>query len=400
MGEQFTDLAGGAIGDLFGGIKGTLIGKGINAGVHKMIDIFMSNTGKKGFIVAEVQDGEALQMPAGSHDVLFSFGGVLDRAIERNIPVNPNLTTTVNIAPGEVKLCKYSYQDLGTLGGGSAYATSINSSGQVVGGSYTSTGSYHAFLWAPSSGMQDLGTLGAYSIAYGINASGQVVGVTEIANGSYHPFLKNLGQPMEDLGILGTAFAINDSGQVVGEAASGAFTGAFLKNPGQPIQDLETGWGSRPYSINASGQVVGITHTGSGQAFLKSPGQSVENLGAMGGDTSTAFAINDSGQIVGSAHFPFDNSHAFLKNPGYPMQDLGDHSVVYGINASGQVVGFTNATAAAFLWTRSEGWKNLNALTIDLPQGVFLAQANAINDAGQVVGVTSNNSAFLLTPIP
>lgn len=317
MGEQFTDLAGGAIGDLFGGIKGTLIGKGINAGVHKMIDIFMSNTGKKGFIVAEVQDGEALQMPAGSHDVLFSFGGVLDRAIERNIPVNPNLTTTVNIAPGEVKLCKYSYQDLGTLGGGSAYATSINSSGQVVGGSYTSTGSYHAFLWAPSSGMQDLGTLGAYSIAYGINASGQVVGVTEIANGSYHPFLKNLGQPMEDLGILGTAFAINDSGQ-----------------------------------------------------------------------------------IVGSAHFPFDNSHAFLKNPGYPMQDLGDHSVVYGINASGQVVGFTNATAAAFLWTRSEGWKNLNALTIDLPQGVFLAQANAINDAGQVVGVTSNNSAFLLTPIP
>ena len=85
-GEQFTGLAGdGDRRNLFGGVTGRLIGTGLNASVDKIIDIFISNDNEMGMMVAEVQDGEALQVPAGSHDVLFSFGGVLDRAIERNI---------------------------------------------------------------------------------------------------------------------------------------------------------------------------------------------------------------------------------------------------------------------------------------------------------------------------
>ncbi len=52
--------------------------------------------------------------------------------------------------------------DLGTLGGSDSYAYGINDSGQIVGGSYTSSGDYHAFLYA-NGAMADLGTLGGDS---------------------------------------------------------------------------------------------------------------------------------------------------------------------------------------------------------------------------------------------
>src|SRR5437764_5951659 len=71
--------------------------------------------------------------------------------------------------------------DLGTSGGSAffPYATLFRS--QVVGGSNTTGGAYHAFSWTQAGGMVDLGTLGGtYYVALGINASGQVVGESNI----------------------------------------------------------------------------------------------------------------------------------------------------------------------------------------------------------------------------
>jgi len=52
-------------------------------------------------------------------------------------------------------------RDLGTLGGASSNALSINKNGWVVGTSLTSSGSglVHGFLWTPADGMQDVNTL-------------------------------------------------------------------------------------------------------------------------------------------------------------------------------------------------------------------------------------------------
>ena len=50
--------------------------------------------------------------------------------------------------------------DLGTLGGVFSSASAINANGQVVGGSQTADGTYHAFSWTAAGGMVDLGTLG------------------------------------------------------------------------------------------------------------------------------------------------------------------------------------------------------------------------------------------------
>jgi probable HAF family extracellular repeat protein len=98
--------------------------------------------------------------------------------------------------------------------------------------------------------------------------------------------------------------------------------------------------------------------------------------------------------------------HAFLyPGPGGSMQDLStlggaNESQAYGINASGQVVGFAflagNQSERAFLYTDGQ-MQDLNALT-DLPNGVSLLVASGINDQGWIVGTTSSNHAFLLTP--
>jgi probable HAF family extracellular repeat protein len=67
----------------------------------------------------------------------------------------------------------------------------------------------------------------------------------------------------------------------------------------------------------------------------------------------------------------------------------GGGSLAFGINASGQVVGWsftaTNDVHRAFITgPNGEGMTDLNSL-VDLPAGVFLTEAVAINNMGQVI---------------
>ena len=130
--------------------------------------------------------------------------------------------------------------DLGTLGGATADAFGINEKGQVVGRADRNLG-WHAFLYDGT--MHDLGSLGGlYSSAFGINAGGQVTGWSTVLgnNSAQHAFLYDIIHGMVDLNseisstsgwVLQWGYAINDSGQVVGQGLIGGQMHGFLLTP-------------------------------------------------------------------------------------------------------------------------------------------------------------------------
>jgi probable HAF family extracellular repeat protein len=159
-------------------------------------------------------------------------------------------------------------QDLGTLPGGdwtAAYA--INPAGDVAG--YGSVGTaFRAFSWSAEAGYSQLGTLGgANSYAHGINSSGTVVGSAQTAGGTLHASVWQSGGLL-DLGTLGGgssyAYGINDSGRIVGFSwDSDGSLHAFLFENGvmydlNGLIDPASGWVlNQAFAINASGQIVG-----------------------------------------------------------------------------------------------------------------------------------------------
>jgi|CXWL01.1.fsa_nt_gi probable HAF family extracellular repeat protein len=158
------------------------------------------------------------------------------------------------------------------------------------------------------------------------------------------------------------------------------------------------------FDINNVGQVTGIYQGFPGQkAFIVGPDGSVgeTTLGTIGGKSSVAFGINDSGQVVGSSN---ESGHAFITGPdGVGTTDLGTlggyYSGGYGINNSGQAAGYSYTSKSssnyhAFITgPNGEGMTDLGTLT----GGSEDSFAYGINDAGQVVG-NSGNHAFITGP--
>ncbi|SPE58925.1 exported hypothetical protein [Verrucomicrobia bacterium] len=299
-------------------------------------------------------------------------------------------------APGQVI---YSVTDLGTLGGTYAVPSGINDNGQVVGSSSTTNDTTtNAFLYSGGK-MANLGTLGGWiSHAYAINNSGQVVGDAQTTNLLGHPFLYSGGK-MTDLGMIGSAFSINDSGQVVGEVEFTYLNPHAFLYSGSTMTDLGTFGGSYScaYGISNSGQIVGtaeniVNH----EDIFVYRGGVMADLGWWG----AGLAINTNEQVVGSASY----SGAFLYSGGN-ITLLGTASfaatAAYAINNSGQVVGvaFTNSTITigprAFLYSGGT-LLDLNNLADTNTVGTLEA-AYGINDSGQIIAQSQQGRAYLLS---
>jgi probable HAF family extracellular repeat protein len=143
-------------------------------------------------------------------------------------------------------------KDLGSLGGTTSYAFSINTAGQVVGYSYLPGDTiFHAFLWTPGGTdgipdnpqMKDLGGLGgSLSAALGINSAGAITGAS--GDSAFAAFVWTPDVPNGATGTMiasgltlggsqANAFGINDSGTITG---SSNLTGDPTYSGGYPVQ--------------------------------------------------------------------------------------------------------------------------------------------------------------------
>jgi probable HAF family extracellular repeat protein len=333
---------------------------------------------------------------------------------------------------------------------GQSIARGVNTSDQVVGQAQkrfpnvTPPLQLRPFFWDGGS-IEDLGTLGGPSgAARGINDSGQTVGFSRplATSNQQQAFVTETGADgttqLVALGALpgfpsSEAFAINESGQIVGRSSILPTSGSLIRSGraflyrknenGVWVMDnlgvLSEGDAySEAWAINDSGQVVGESGTNEdqGKAFLYSDG-SMKGLGTLPDQPySEAFGINNSGQIVGWSYSSRTavQGRAFIYRNG-KMEDLGTlpgdgtlqedpYSMARAIDDHGRVVGQSRAASGqnpnrAFLWEDGV-MTDLNTL-IPADPSLKLLDAYAISESGKIVGSAIKNGLvrpFVLTP--
>jgi probable HAF family extracellular repeat protein len=309
----------------------------------------------QGYVAGTAYKGE--ETCAFHYDYLKKFmydaGGLNSRGFginSTNVIVGDSVFVTSIMPVSHAALFKGGYAlDLGVLKGQVfSRANSINKPGQVVGysGPKRDSAESRAFVWSSQTGMTDIGTLGgAYAQAYAINDAGYVTGASQTQGmgpmATTHAFIYQLPtapyrryHQMVDLGVLGGlssyGMAINNYNHVVGYSTiktNDDRVHAFWHD-GRKMIDLGSlggpgnRWGSDfsvALGVNNLDQVVGYTYLSVvGGMFIQQVaflwyqtkggvGQMV-NLNTLIDKTgknylvTSATAINDNGQIAGSAY--------------------------------------------------------------------------------------------------
>jgi probable HAF family extracellular repeat protein len=275
-------------------------------------------------------------------------------------------------------------RDLGHLGGGQSIATAINSAGVIVGKSTQAGGRWRAFAYS-NGAMRDLGgstNQGINESATAINFWGDVVGVESASGGLGPQAVRYVGgaasmmarillHPPAGWGSIQDVVDLDDSRGIVGDLMDSGVNIAFRSdNFGNlwtriaGVPGLES-TGTTPRAMNRYGQVVGVAGNGFVRAFIsRDPTAPATDLGTLGGSLSMAYGINNYGWVVGWAE---------QTNGGGPRAFVHDGTHMIDLNT--------------VLWNGA-GW--------------LLREANAINDAGQIVGeglFNNQTHAFFLQPM-
>ena len=255
-------------------------------------------------------------------------------------------------------------------------------------------------------GALNIGTLGGdQSFAHAANSMGLVVGEAQVTPGSPwpHAFIWTSFGGMFDVGHLVTTSGVatsrlvdvNDAGQAVGQSSADGGARAVIWTTGMGIRALPSlpGWfGDYAEAINQAGVIAGGTQlAGTHNVVMWTDENTPVLVGKVPGDLhTTAHDINASGQIVGHSLLPppantngswiWSASTGFQRITPFPGGSSGSANA---INDAGQVVGWVNAPGGtvAYLWTEAGGMVNLGKLA-----DAFTCMAEDINNQGVVTG--------------
>jgi probable HAF family extracellular repeat protein len=310
-------------------------------------------------------------------------------------------------------------RDIGTLGGGQTLAADLNDAGQVTGGSLTSAGVEHAFVWRTGTGMLDIGTPTGSGESSGaaINRHGVVTG-SSYADFTPRAFRWSASSGNESLGALtsglgSTSFAgaLNDAGLIAGssDTADGR-RHAFAWTRSTGIVDIDTlnSYDALVVAVGSNGEVAG-NRLASLDAlgyhpFLWTRATGMRDLGTGGGSSAAVLAMTPDLHMAGLINFGDDIQRAMSWTRSSGIRNLGTlggtSSRADDVNAGGQVVGFAQNRAGdwrAFVWTAKQGMLDLNKYLRRAPPGLVVDDALAINDSGAIVA-TSTAGLVLLRP--
>ncbi len=291
----------------------------------------------------------------------------------------------------------------------------------------------HAFVYTPASpGSASEGTytdlsLGSYqsSTAYGINSTGtEVVGF--LTAGTYHSVSAN-AQPAEPLVSKQATIWTKSNGTWTSQTIPNTLPTVAGDYP--TVTNSSGQYGiqqSVAFAVNNSGEVVGCAETDlgagiQGDAFLYQPstGKMIDltsSIATANGPAATGSGVTGA-TGSGTLQNLITNSNGFSgtlapSSSGNPLNSgLGSYtSCADAINNNGQIVGSAVTTAegtqAAILATvNAQGVPNVIDLNTLLPANSpwYLQEATGINDAGQIVGYGIYNdkeSSFELDPAP
>jgi probable HAF family extracellular repeat protein len=322
---------------------------------------------------------------------------------------------TFNAAPG---LGPYTIIDLGTVGGSSSYAVSINNVGWVTGTSNQTGDQFsEGVLWRNGQKVP-LGTLGGENSGVNWpnhNDNGLIAGISETATvdplgedwscQAFFPtspdtkhvclgfaWKNNVMTPLPTLGgINGYAAGTNDLGNIVGWAETTVHDQtctAVTKFPQSFYQVLQF------------------------EPVIWDRNANVHRLPTLPGDPDgAATAINNGGEIVGisgtcdQAVGRFSAAHAVIWRNGnvFRLPDFGGISwnTPQAISNRGVVVGFDNLPGdtegqlqpLGFVWSRGGGLVKILPVSGDTN-----TQAAGVNDLGQVAGVSYNPNSSTALP--
>jgi uncharacterized membrane protein len=282
----------------------------------------------------------------------------------------------------------------------------INNSGVIAG----TTEDNQPATWTQEPGLDEMKLPAGFDSAqvFGLNQSGDMVGLAAhgAADAGKDPdqtraFEYSQGKFTLLSEAQSKAKAINAAGEVAGENSPDgpvAWTHGVLHRLGGCC-------GGRALALNNRGQIVGEANDQQGRfsAFLWDAAHGLQLVGPPGSSSSTALAINDAGHVLVQSLTP---NAVFLREAGglTPVKLSESASQPLALNNCDVIVGEYGANSEyyrAFIWDRRNGFRDLNQLA-DVGKDWVLESARDINDRGEIVGSgdhkNNDDTGFLLVP--